>query len=46
MYLRTFNETRYDADRQTRCDWLRKDDTMTDDTMTNGAMTGTAAPQG
>jgi hypothetical protein len=43
MYLRTFNETRCDAVRQARCDWLRKDDTMTDDTMTNSAMTSTAA---
>jgi len=28
---------------QARCDWLRKNDTMTDATMINGAMTSTAA---
>jgi hypothetical protein len=44
MYLIAFDETRCDADRQARCDWLRKDDTMTDATMTNGAMTSTAVP--
>jgi len=26
-----------------RCDWLRKDDTMTEVTMTNSAMTSAAA---
>src|ERR1019366_1900551 len=35
MYLIAFDETRCDANRLARCDWLRKDDTMTDDTMTN-----------
>src|SRR6266566_1561152 len=36
------NFLRY-AERQARCDWLRKNDTMTDATMINGAMTSMAA---
>src|SRR6266478_1348181 len=37
------NSLRCNAERHARCDWLRKNDTMTDATMINGAMTSTAA---
>src|SRR5258708_8027609 len=37
------NSLRCNAERQARCDWLRKNDTMTDATMINGAMTSMAA---
>src|SRR6266446_4465406 len=37
------NSLRCNAERQERCDCLRKNDTMTDATMINGAMTSMAA---
>jgi hypothetical protein len=30
VHKTSFDETRCDRDRQARCDWLRKNDTMTD----------------